>query len=139
MTVRDVLTDLMRDEGFRSRIYVCTAGKPSVGYGRNLQDRGVTEEEAQYLLNNDVLLAEKELTAWYPWWVKCPGSVRRGLINMAVNLGISRLDGFRKMLACLQAGDYKGAAREALNSKWSDQVGERAVRIAKLFEEATGD
>lgn len=137
--MRDVITDIMRDEGFRSRVYKCPADKWTLGYGRNVEDVGITEEEAEHLLYNDVARVERELDRVHPWWVKCPGSVRRGLINMTYNLGISRLGAFKKMLACLQAGDYRGASREALDSKWAKQVGDRAKRIAELFVEATGD
>lgn len=135
----DIITDLKRDEGVKLKPYYCPAGKLSIGVGRNLDDLGITEEEAEALLHNDVERVKRELDAWYPWWVKCPGSVRRGMINMAFNLGINRFDGFKRMISCLQAGDYKGAAREARNSKWATQVGARADRIAKLIEQATGD
>lgn len=139
MTLRDVVEDLKTDEGFRSKVYKCPADKWTIGYGRNVEDLGITKEEAETLLYNDVARVEAELTREYPWWVKCPGTVRRGLINMAYNLGISRLGGFKRMIACLQAGDYKGASVAALDSKWADQVGDRAIRIAGLFAEATGD
>lgn len=139
MTVRDVVADLMADEGFRSKVYKCPADKWTIGYGRNVEDVGITEEEAEHLLYNDIARVEAELDRNFPWWVKCPGSVHRGLINMAYNLGISRLSGFKRMIACLQAGDYKGASVAALDSKWADQVGERAIRIAALFAEAKGD
>lgn len=137
--MNEIIADLKRDEGFRGRIYKCPADKWTVGYGRNLEDLGVTEEEAEQMLRNDVARVERELDRAYPWWVKCPGSVRRGLVNMAFNIGLSRLAGFKKMLACLQAGDYRGAAREALESKWAGQVGDRSKRIAELFIAAKGD
>ena len=137
--MRDVVTDLIRDEGFRAQAYKCPANRLTIGYGRNIEDVGITEAEAQHLLDNDIARVEHQLGRLYPWWIKCPGTVRRGLINMTYNLGINRLGEFKKMLACLQAGDYRGAAREALDSKWAQQVGDRAKRIAELFIEAKGD
>lgn len=137
--MRDVVADLMRDEGFRSQVYKCSVGRSTIGYGRNVEDVGITEEEARHMLDNDIARVERELDRMYPWWIKCPETVRRGLVNMCFNVGISRLGSFKKMLACLQAGDYVGAAREAVDSKWAVQVGDRATRIAKLFEEAKGD
>lgn len=137
--MRDIVADLMRDEGYRSTVYRCSAGRATIGFGRNIDDVGVTEEEARHLLDNDIARVEHQLDRSYPWWIKCPETVRRGLLNMTFNLGINRLGEFKKMLACLQAGDYRGAAREALDSKWAEQVGDRAKRIATLFEEAKGD
>lgn len=135
MTVRDVISDLKVDEGFRSKVYKCPADKWTIGYGRNVEDVGITKEEAETLLYNDVARVEAELSREYPWWIKCPGSVRRGLINMTYNLGISRLGGFKRMIACLQAGDYKGSAEAALDSLWAKQVGARAERIAQLYRQ----
>lgn len=137
--MNDIIEDLKVDEGFRSKPYLCTAGANTIGFGRNLDALGISEEEAEHMLRNDVARVEHELDKAYPWWVKCPGSVRRGITNMAFNLGISRLGGFKRMIACLQAGDYRGASVAALDSKWADQVGDRAVRIAAQFAEAKGD
>ena len=135
----DIIADLKRDEGFRSKVYKCPADKWTLGYGRNVEDVGVTEAEAEELLRNDVARVERELDRVYPWWIKCPETVRRGMVNMVYNIGITRFGGFKRMIACLQAGDYKGAAREALDSKWAAQVGDRAKRIANLFIEAKGN
>ena len=62
--------------------------------------------------------------------------MKRGLINMHMNIGMSRLSGFRNMLSALEDGDYETAASEALDSRWSQQVGNRAKRIADMFREA---
>lgn len=135
----DIIADLKRDEGVKLKPYICPAGKLSIGAGRNLDDLGITEEESDFLLRNDVARVERELDRVYPWWVKCPETVRRGIVNMVYNIGITRFGSFKRMIACLQAGDYKGAAREALDSKWASQVGDRAKRIATLFIEAKGN
>lgn len=137
--MNDIIEDLKVDEGFRSKPYLCTAGANTVGYGRNLDALGILEEEAEHMLRNDVARVEHELDKAYPWWIKCPGSVRRAMTNMVFNLGINRFSTFKRMIGCLQAGDYKGASLNALDSKWADQVGDRAVRIAAQIAEAKGD
>lgn len=133
MSIRD---DLIRDEGIRLKPYKDSLGVLTLGIGRNLDDVGISEEEALRLLDNDIVKAEKELDRVESWWRSRPECVQRGLLNMCFNLGISRLSGFKKMLAALHAGDFDTAAAEALKSQWADQVGERAVRIANLFLEA---
>ena len=60
---------------------------------------------------------------------------QRALVDMAFNLGRTRLAGFKAMWAALERGDYHAAAVEALNSKWARQVGPRAQRIAKMIRE----
>ncbi len=97
---------------------------------------GLTRVEADFLLDNDILTARADLNEIFPWWPQLPEDVRRGLVNMAFNLGRTKLATFKKMFAALKVGDYQLASVEALDSKWAYQVGERANRIAKLFRES---
>ena len=125
--------DLIRDEGLRLKPYHCTAGKVTIGVGRNLDDVGVSKEEAYNMLDADMQSVGRELDRNLDGWRTYPDGVALGLANMCFNLGWPRLSGFRKMLAALEAGDYNRAADEALDSKWAKQVGPRADRIAQLF------
>lgn len=137
--MQDLIEDLKRDEGFRSHPYKDTVDKWTIGYGRNLDDVGISRAEAEYLLNHDVGIAYEETRADYPWIKEAPLDVQRGLYNMAFNMGRNRLSGFKKMLAALEDGNYGKAADEALDSKWATQVGARATRIANLFRFAGQD
>jgi len=128
-----IIVGLKRDEGLRLKPYRCSAGKLTIGYGRNLEDVGITEAEAEILLEHDIRRSLADLDRALPWWRGLPAPQQRGLINMRFNLGLTRLLGFKKMLAALQAGNGKLASEEALSSKWADQVGARARRIAALY------
>ena len=134
MTIED---DLIRDEGVKLKPYRDTAGKLTIGIGRNLDDVGISEQEARFLLSSDLERVRSQLSHEWPWWITRPESAQRGLMNMAFNLGIGGLSKFPRMLACLQAGDYHGAADAALDSLWAKQVGERANRIADLFRSSS--
>ncbi|HYF56553.1 MAG TPA: glycoside hydrolase family protein [Salinarimonas sp.] len=123
---------LIRHEGLRLKPYRDTEGKLTVGVGRNLDDRGISESEALYLLANDIAIAEKDLDRNAPWWRQLSGPRRQALLNMVFNLGWPRLSGFRSMLAALQTGDYEVAAKEMLDSKWAAQVGNRAKELAGM-------
>ena len=139
MTISDALrNDLLRDEGLRLRPYYDSVGKLSLGVGRNLDDLGITKDEALYLLAGDIARAEADLDRALPWWRELSEPRRRALANMAFNLGITRLLRFKKMLAALRAGDWHSAAAEALDSRWAVQVGDRAERIAALIERGDG-
>jgi lysozyme len=131
--------DLILDEGIRLKPYRCTAGKLTIGVGRNLDDVGISRAETLALLAADIARAEQGLDSYAPWWRSLPEPAARALINMAFNLGSGGLAGFRGMLAALRAGDYNLAAAEALDSKWRQQVGDRATRIAALFRSAEGE
>ena len=136
---RDLLTaELTRDEGVMLKPYRDTVNVLTIGVGRNL-DNGISEEEAVYLLNNDIDTATLELDRVFPWWSEMPEPAQRALVNMAFNLGLPRLSNFTNMLDHLKAGRYHAAAGEALDSKWAKQVGPRAERIADLFRDAGTD
>lgn len=134
--IEDLIADLRRDEGLRLKPYRCTAGKLTIGYGRNLDDIGITRDEAEQLLRDDVWRVLVELDRDMPWWRDLSTDRQRALANMALNLGLPRLKEFRKMLAALQRGDWEEAARQALDSRWANQVGQRARRIAGLIGRA---
>ena len=127
---------LRRDEGIRLKPYKDSVGKLTIGVGRNLEDRGISNEEADLMLENDINDHIKALNKSRPWIQQKPVAVRLGLYNMAFNLGVPRLLGFVKMLELIDHDDYEGAAKEALDSKWAKQVGPRAERIAELFRSA---
>jgi lysozyme len=134
MNYEQLLSDLERDEGLRLKPYQCPAGKLTIGVGRNIEDIGITEDEARYLLVNDVKRVEAEFDRNMPWWRDMPEQAQQALVNMGFNLGWPRLSMFKKMLSALQRGDYGVAALEAVDSKWARQVGQRAWRIAEQFK-----
>ena len=131
--------DLMRDEGFRERIYRCSAGKQTIGYGWNIEDQPISRLSAQMILADQIDSVTGELNDALPWWETLPDAAKLGLANMAFNLGLTRLLKFKKMLAALEAHDFGLAALEALESKWARQVGSRALRIADLFKSCNED
>lgn len=131
--VEDILADLRRDEGLRLKIYTDTVGKQTIGYGHNLDALGISEHIADLILEEDFVNTLTELNKRLPWWRTLTKLQRRGLVNMAFNLGLPKLLKFKKMLAALKKGKKERAAAEALDSKWAKQVGKRAWRIAALY------
>ena len=132
--IKDLIRDdLIRDEGLRLKPYKCTGGKWTIGVGRNIQDRGITEDEAQYLLINDIALSKAELAEQFTWFEYLGCGRTRAMINLHFNLGLTTLKKFKKFLAAMADKDYKTAAAELLDSKWAEQVGSRATRIHDLI------
>ena len=125
--------DLILDEGLRLKPYKDTVGKTTIGVGRNLDDVGISEEEARQLLANDIANVEAGLDHELPWWRSQPEPVQRAIGNMAFQLGISGLLQFKNMLQALESGNYEGAKQAALASTWAKEVPDRAVRITALF------
>lgn len=124
-------------EGVRLTPYTCTAGKLTIGVGRNLIDVGISAREAEYLLDSDIDRTLTALVDALPWVLGLSDVRMRVLIDMAFNLGMQGLLGFKRTLHAVQTRDYEGAARGMLDSKWAGQVGERAVTLARMM--ATGE
>lgn len=124
---------LVDHEGFRLFPYHCSSGKLTIGIGRNLEDRGITQPEALMMLNNDVEYFAKELEKQVPCF-KSLNSVRQAVwIDMAFNLGLKNFFEFKNMIAAANRGDYTSSALAMMQSKWAKQVGRRANQLSELF------
>ena len=128
------ITDLLiRHEGLRLKPYRDTVGKLTIGVGRNLDDVGITREEALYLLKNDIDNARRELIKTIPRFLDMDKVRQIVLISMTFNLGLSRFKRFKKLIAAIERKDWDQAAKEMLNSKWAKQVGRRATELAQMM------
>jgi len=126
-------------EGVRNHVYVCTAGYETIGVGRNISDSGLglTDEEINILLMNDIERVKKELSSSFSWFVDLDEVRQNAIIDMCFNLGLSRLNQFVKALDGMASKDYDKAADEFMDSRWSQQVGQRAVTVTEMIR--TGD
>lgn len=129
----EMMKDLIRDEGLELKPYRCPTGKLTIGVGRNLEDKGISQDEAIYLLRNDITECVEDLRTIFHNFEEFSASRKRALINMRFNLGPSGFRGFKKMIAAIKANDWQTACKEAKNSKWYKQVPTRANRIIKLL------
>lgn len=129
-----IKAQLVRHEGLRLKPYRCTAGKLTIGVGRNLDDSGISQTEAYVLLENDIQNCEKQLLDEIPEIYNGLDEVSKSvLLNMCFNLGIGGLLEFNNTLAFIAAGDWERAANGMLASKWAKQVGRRAIELSELM------
>jgi len=130
--MRSIEDQLIMHEGLRLKPYRCPAGYLTIGVGRNLETKGISENEALFLLRNDIAEVTAQLERFD--WFRALGPVRRKvLIDMCFNLGMAGLLGFQKMIEALKQGDYERAADEMVNSRWYGQVGERGRRLERMM------
>lgn len=123
-------------EGDRHTLYFDHLGIPTIGWGRRLSSPGgLTEDEANLLLHNDIDRIILDMDDRMLWWRGESDMRKRALINMAYQLGVGGLLGFKRMLWAMQHGNYKTAYKEALDSKWAKQTPDRAQRIAKMIRD----
>lgn len=144
----EIINRLTLHENIRLKPYYCTAGKQTIGIGRNLDDNPLTAEEkrvcgdwehgitkamAYYLCRNDIAKFTKDCKVNIPFFDNLDSERQYALIDMCFNLGIKGLLGFKKMLGALAVGNWERAAEECLDSDYARQTGERAKRISEVF------
>lgn len=125
------------DEGRRRRIYLDNANPPrwTGGVGRNLSDRGFSDDEIDLMLKNDIDEAVRIAKGLIPAYDQLDDVRQEVVCNMAFNLGIVRLGGFKRFLAAVNRHDYQSAATEMQDSAWYTQVGARAKRLVQAMRE----
>jgi lysozyme len=124
-----LIEQLKRHEGLKLKPYKCTADKLTIGVGRNLEDVGISEEEAEMLLQNDIQRATVQIQREFPWTTELDEVRFAALINFTFNVGIGTVGKFVNAMALLREGSYDMAADEFLNSRWAKQVGQRAMDV----------
>ena len=130
-----LIEQLKRHEGVKNHVYQDINGLEHIGVGRNISANGLglSDEEIDYLLSNDILRCIKELSAEYAWFGNLDEIRQESTINIFFNLGATRFRGFKKAIAAMEAADYKLAATEFLDRRWSKQVGSRALELTDII------
>ena len=133
--IDEILSSLKAEEGYSATCYLCSAGKHTVAYGRNISPGGIgiSKEEADYLLRNDVNRTIKECQN-FKWFDKLDSQRQSVIVQLCFQLGYPALSTFHLMLAALSQSppDFKTAAAELLDSKFAKQdTPARAKRMAQ--------
>ena len=131
-----VLDQIKQDEGWRDHVYLDHLGYKTIGYGFLVDERrggGMPKEVGEFWLRFNVAKIIQAIPKRWPAWKDQPEEVQDALINMAYQMGVSGLMGFKRMLAALERGERETAACEALDSRWANQTPERAWRVAAMI------
>ena len=133
--------ELRRDEGVEYSPYLDTVGVQTIGVGHNMKAKPLpagwtfplSDAQVDQLLAEDLHEVFDGLDKNIPWWRNLSYERQRVLANMAFNLGIKGLMGFKNTLARIEDGHYQAAADNMMLSKWASQVGDRAKRLYALM------
>lgn len=130
---------LIRHEGTMCTLYQCTEDKWTIGVGRNLSDRGITEEEAMYLLDNDIKRVMSQLDQYWTVWRSFPEKAQLCCVDMSFQMGIKGFMGFRRTRALMEMGMWLEASEELLDSKYAIQTPNRANYNSRQLALCTKD
>lgn len=129
-TLRD---RIIRHEGVSLVPYKDTLGKLTIGVGRCLDTQGISQDEAQYLLDNDIENVVAKVNSSLPWVQSLDDRRRDVLYEMAFQLGINGLLGFKNTLAAINANNWSSASVAMLNSAWHKQTPKRCEELANII------
>lgn len=125
---------IIEHEGIRLFPYLCPSKKLSIAAGRNLTDRGIRQDEAMLMLDNDIAESRAEM-AHFDWYNALDQVRKDVMVELHFNIGLTSLLKFRQMIGALEKKDYSNAAMHMLNSKWAKQVGSnRSLNMAKRLK-----
>lgn len=133
------------DEGFKSKPYYCTENYPTIGYGERIGDKFAplgnetrTKSESLKFVRERIAEVTNQLRTRFPQaWGKCNEQRQAVLIGMAYQLGITGISAFKNMWSCLARGDFEGASKEMVNSRWYIQTKNRALRYSQQMRTGT--
>jgi lysozyme len=127
---------LKRHESSESHVYLCSEGFETIGVGRNISSTGLglSEDEIDYLLANDIKRCQAELEENFDWYASLDGIRKDACIDFNFNVGLTTFLKFKKFIAAMEKSDWDTAAKELLSSKYADQVGYRADELAEMIK-----
>ena len=121
----------VRSKNGRHKLYMCPSKARTIGWGRNLDANGLSDEEAEILLNNDMRTAERACRSLIFNFETLDPVRQAVLIEMAFNIGSTKLAKFTKMLKALRQHDYLNCSSEMKDSDWYIQTKRRAKTLVE--------
>ena len=133
--MKDLLNRIKHHEGYRSRVYKCTEGYDTIGYGFAIKDLELDEDIAEEILIRKVEKLVKRVRSKFDWLDSVPREVQGILVEMSYQMGLSNVSKFKKALHAMQMLQWRKAADEMLDSKWAKQTPNRAKRLSDIIGE----
>ena len=131
--MKDLLQKIKHHEGFRSRVYKCTEGYDTIGYGFAIKDLELDEDLAEEILIRKLEKLIKRVRTKFDWLDSVPREVQGVLVNMAYQMGLSGVCKFRLALKYMENQNWERAADEMLMSRWARQTPNRAKELSNII------
>ena len=131
-----LLENIKESEGFRNRVYKCTEGYDTIGYGFAVKDLVMDKDIADMSLERKVAELRLRVEQKFPFIDSMPESVQDVMIEMCFQLGVSGFSKFKKTIQYLMTKQFEEAAVEMLDSKWYKQTPNRAKKLSDIVKYA---
>ena len=134
-----LLGEIKKHEGFKSRVYKCTEGYDTIGYGFAIKDLEMDEDIAELILMRKIDKLQQRIMANLEWWADSPAEIKDVVTNMCYQLGLSGFLKFKKTIYLLETEQYEEASFEMLNSLWAKQTPNRARELSEIVRSVSSN
>ena len=129
----DLLKEIKKHEGFKSKVYKCTEGYDTIGYGFAIKDLELTEDIAELILMRKLSELQIRVSNTFDWYMDSRKKVQDVVINMCYQLGILGFSKFKKTIYYLETEQFEEAADEMLDSLWHKQTPSRSQELSDII------
>ena len=130
-----LLDRIKHHEGFRSKVYKCTEGYDTIGYGFAIKDLELDEDISEMILMRKLDNLMTRIGKTFAWWRSADSTVKDVVVEMCYQLGVSGFSKFKKTIDHLENKRYSKASAEMLDSRWAKQTPNRALELSNLIKE----
>ena len=136
---KDILDDIKKHEGFEPKVYKCTEGYDTIGYGFAIKDLIIDKDVADLILMKKLHKMLERITVAFPWFANIDNQAKAVVVNMCYQLGIRGFSKFKKTIYLLETEQYEEASVEMLDSLWAKQTPNRAKELSETIRSINGD
>ena len=137
--LNDLLKDIKKHEGFKPRVYKCTEGYDTIGYGFAVKDLVIDEDIADLILMRKLDKLQQRIASVFGWFFNSPQEIKDVVTNMCYQLGLSGFSKFKKTIYYLETDQYEEASVEMLDSLWAKQTPNRAKELSEIVRSVPTD
>ena len=128
--LQEIVNEIKVHEGFEPKVYKCTQGYDTIGYGFAIKDLIIDEDVADIILLKKLLTLLERIHIAFSWFKDVDDNAKNVVINMCYQLGLKGFSKFKKTIYYLETEQYEEAAYEMLDSLWAKQTPARAKELS---------
>ena len=137
--LQEIVDNIKRHEGFEPKVYQCTEGYDTIGYGFTIKDLEIDKDVADLILMKKLHTLLQRITIAFPWFENIDNIAKSVVVNMCYQLGLRGFSQFKKTIYYLETEQYEEASLEMLDSLWAKQTPNRAKELSELISTLATD
>ncbi len=131
--LKEIMKDIKIHEGFKPKVYKCTEGYDTIGYGFAIKDLIIDEDVADLILMKKLFILLERIHIAFAWFKEIDDKAKGVVVNMCYQIGLRGFSKFKKTIYYLETQQYEEAADEMLDSLWAKQTPNRANQLSDII------